>query len=204
MSEAKKPTKERLSPKRAREMLSEFAIGSEPRETIARAYGVSVATLKRRAEAAGIEYGSQRAELARQVSEHAQKEIAKSLDVTAARVAEVTEKQFSVNNQLAKLGLTLVAEARQRKAPLASIAADLKALKTMVEVFEMTTRGQRHALGMDDDSGVEDIEELVVKELTPGDIKEFQAQMRLPESEPDLVDTEGLQAPDMTPDVGDA
>lgn len=154
-------------------------------------FGIRADTIQRRLKHDGVEKGARAHEAAAEAQAAAEEEMAKQAVETMRRIQDTKDSHYKWNEAIGKMVMQELVEARSERKPVGLRDGNLAALNKAAKTLE-TIRKERYALlGLDKEDGdPEEMDELIVSELTPDQIERMRAEMRgMPVSDIDGLDT---------------
>jgi hypothetical protein len=178
----------RLTPRQWAEIETLYASGDGTASALAKKYGISYVYLHRRMRKKGIKPKSTGAAVAAATAEAMTKALVDDSAVIAARIKETKDQHYQMASGLAKLVWAEILFARNEKAPVSSVAPNIKTLQVAMTALKQAREERFAVLGLDRADAVDpsEVPVLEVTELTEEEMALIRA------NEDPLFTTDGL------------
>lgn len=191
------PSKQkRLTPAEWERVKILWEYGNHTLAELSKEFGIRLDTIQRRLKDDGIEKGARAHEVKAATSEAAHDEMARQAADNVKRINETRNDHYRYAEALARMTMAEIVDAKNSKMALSTKDANLGALNKAAKTLEVLRKERWVLLGLDrEDGDPEDMDELMISELSPQQIAAMQAEMReLDYKDPlgDLIDDEGV------------
>lgn len=142
-------------------------------------FGIRSDTIQRRLKDEGIEKGAKAHEVANATATAMHDEMAKQAAENMKRIVETKNDHYRYAEALARMTMAEVVEAKNSRQALSTKDANLAALNKAAKTLEVLRKERWVLLGLDrEDGDPEDMDELLISELSQEQIDAMQAEMR--------------------------
>lgn len=201
LEEAKPVKQKRLTPAEWEQVKLLWEYGNHTLADLSKEYGIRPDTIQRRLKEDDVEKGARAHEVASGVVNAVHDEMAKQAAENVKRIVETRNDHYRYAEVLARMTMGEIVSAKNANQSFATKDASLAALNKAAKTLEVLRKERWVILGLDrEDGDPEDMDELMITELSQEQIDAMQAEMRgLEYSDPmdgfsednDIVDEEG-------------
>lgn len=178
----------RLKPHEWAQIRRIWAQGTHSLQQIADQFDVRKDTLQKRLKQDGIEKGSRAHEITETIDSSVEEEMARQAAENTRRINDTKNNHYLFAEALAKLAMNEVMTAKNERRAFSTIDGNITALNKTAKTLEILRKERYALLGLDrEDGDPEDMDELIISELSEDQIAKLQAEMRGLES-PNSVD----------------
>ena len=180
-AELEKPAEKqkRLSPTEWEQLKLLWEYGDHTLTDLSDQFGIRPDTIQRRLKEDGIEKGARAHEVKNATATAMHEEMAKQAAENMKRVVETRNDHYRYAEALAKMTMSEVVEAKNSRQAIATKDANLAALNKAAKTLEVLRKERWILLGLDrEDGDPEDMDELLISELSQEQIDAMQAEMR--------------------------
>lgn len=165
--------------------------GTHTLSDLSEMFGIRADTIQRRLKQDGVEKGARAHEAAEEAQVAAEEEMARQAVETMRRIQDTKDSHYKWNEAIGKMVMQELVDARGKNQPVGARDANLAALNKAAKTLETVRKERYTLLGLDKEDGdPEEMDELIVSELTPDQIERMRAEMRgMPISEIEGLDT---------------
>lgn len=192
----------RLTPAEWEQVKLLWEYGNHTLADLSDKFGIRRDTIHRRLKEDGIEKGARAHEAAQAITSGMNDEMAKQAAENVKRIVETRNDHYRYAEVLARMTMGEIVGAKNASQAFATRDANLAALNKAAKTLEVLRKERWVLLGLDrEDGDPEDMDELMITELSQEQIEAMQAEMRgleytdpmegLDESDNEIVDEEG-------------
>tara|TARA_R110000851_G_scaffold59347_11_gene137434 strand:- start:21583 stop:22233 length:651 start_codon:yes stop_codon:yes gene_type:complete len=181
----------RLNPAEWGQVKLLWEYGSHTLAQLSDKFGIRPDTIQRRLKDDGVSKGSKAHEV-QEVQETAMhEEMAKQAAENTRRIVETRDTHYRYAEALARMTMSEVIKAKTDKRAMSTVDGNLAALNKAAKTLEVIRKERWVILGLDKEDGdPEDMDELLISELSQDQIDAMQREMRGLEYKDPLMDLE--------------
>ncbi len=202
LDEAKPAKQKRLTPAEWEQVKLLWEYGNHTLADLSKQFGIRPDTIQRRLKEDNVEKGARAHEAASSAVNAVHDEMAKQAAENVKRIVETRNDHYRFAEVLARMTMGEIIAAKNSKQAFATKDANLAALNKAAKTLEVLRKERWVILGLDrEDGDPEDMDELMITELSQEQIEAMQAEMRgleysdpmdsLSDEDNDIVDEEG-------------
>ena len=202
LDEAKPAKQKRLTPAEWEQVKLLWEYGNHTLADLSKQFGIRPDTIQRRLKEDNVEKGARAHEAASSAVNAVHDEMAKQAAENVKRIVETRNDHYRFAEVLARMTMGEIIAAKNAKQAFATKDANLAALNKAAKTLEVLRKERWVILGLDrEDGDPEDMDELMITELSQEQIDAMQAEMRgleysdpmdsLSDDDNDVVDEEG-------------
>jgi hypothetical protein len=168
----------RLTPAQWDEARSLYELGDVTMQDLSSKFGISVSAISQKFKTDKVERGSRRKEVAEKATEKAVEKTAEEIlsfgQRRKQRIEETKERIYRTSDMIHKLADREMVEANKKGEPIASRAANLKALRLAAAIIESTHKSRAAILEMETDIDELMLPEIIIRDLSDDEIARLQ------------------------------
>lgn len=166
-------TRKQPTPKQWAEAEALYALGELTLEQLGSKLGIHPVSVANHMSQKGIKSGEKAEEYREKVIREVTDAAVSDATIHAERIRETKEEHYNMAKGVAKLTWHEILQARQEKAPFATIKENIKALESAMTVLTKARQERWAVLGLDkpDATDENELPTLVIEELTPEQIE---------------------------------
>ena len=167
--------KRRLTVRQWAEIKALWESGNTTLDELSKRYLVSVSSFTRHFAAKGIKKGSKAEAIEKKAAAKVEQMAISEATVIAGRIRETKEQHYTMATNIAKLTWNEILQAKAGKLPFSTALNNLKALDVASNILKKSREERYAVLGLDRPDAVDpdELPELVISELTAGEIQEL-------------------------------
>jgi len=192
----KSSVQKRLTPDEWKKITLLWEYGNHTLAELSERFGIRPDSIHKKLSNAGTVKGSRAHEAAATATSALEDEMAKQAAENTKRIITTRNDHYRFAEAITKMVMQELINANNTKAAFSTKDANLSALNKAAKTLEVLRKERYALLGLDKEDGdPDDMDELIITELSPEQIESMQAQMRNIEFEDplaDLIDTNDL------------
>lgn len=169
----------RLTPAEWEQVKLLWEYGNHTLADLSKQFGIRPDTIQRRLKDDNVEKGARAHEIQAAASDAVHEEIAKQAAENVKRITETRNDHYRYAEALARMTMAEIVSAKSAGAAFSTKDANIAALGKAAKTLEILRKERWVILGLDrEDGDPEDMDELMISELSPQQIEAMQAEMR--------------------------